>query len=150
MIKQFFLYLDNHRNMINDKMVDMKELAFRLERGDDLKKNIEERCKDCTAIILCGVGCVYHFKLRMAEATSYMEREENCEIVSLTGTVCRGKAHIHMSLSEDSGNCLGGHMEYGCLINTTCEVVLGILEEYDAKRSFDEKTGYDEIAFVRK
>ena len=129
----------------------MKELAFRLQKGDDLKACIEEKCKDInTAIVLSGVGCVYHAHFRRAKATEYFDKEEDYEIVSLTGTVSNGKAHIHISLAEDSGATIGGHLEKGCLINTTCEVVLGILEEYESHRDFDENTGYDEIIFERK
>lgn len=129
----------------------MKELAFRLEKGDDLRKCIEDKCKDInTAIVLSGVGCVYHAHFRKAKAIDYFDKEEDYEIVSLTGTISNGEAHIHISLSDDNGITIGGHLENGCLINTTCEVVLGILEEYESCRDFDEKTGYDEIVFKRK
>lgn len=128
----------------------MKELAFRLQRGDDLRACIEEKCKDInTAIVLSGVGCVYHAHFRLADATYYFDSEEDYEIVSLNGTISNGTAHIHIALSDNKGNTIGGHLENGCLINTTCEVVLGILEEYESQRTFDEKTGYDEIVFKR-
>ena len=130
----------------------MRELAFRLRRGDDLRQNIEEKCKEAginTAVVLSGVGCVYQAKIRLADASKYQEKTEDFEIVSLTGTVSRGKAHIHISLADEKGNCIGGHLEKGCLINTTCELVLGILEEYETKREFDPKSGYDEIVFTR-
>ena len=129
----------------------MRELAFRLRRGDDLRQNIEEKCKEAginTAVVLSGVGCVYHAKIRLADASKYLEKAEDFEIVSLTGTVSRGKAHIHISLADEKGNCIGGHLEKGCLINTTCELVLGILEEYETKREFDPESGYDEIVFT--
>lgn len=130
----------------------MRELAFRLRRGSDLRQSIEEKCKGLsanTAVVLSGVGSLYQARIRLAKATEYLEREEDFEIVSLTGTVSRGKAHIHISLADEKGNCLGGHLEKGCLVNTTCELVLGILEEYETKREFDPESGYDEIVFTR-
>ena len=128
----------------------MKELAFRLKKGDDLRACIEEKCKNInTAIVLSGVGCVYHAHFRLAKAEGYFDDEKDYEIVSLTGTVSRGEAHIHISLSDEQGTTIGGHLENGCLINTTCELVLGVLEEYESKREFDENTGYDEIEFTR-
>ncbi|MBQ2658146.1 MAG: DNA-binding protein [Erysipelotrichaceae bacterium] len=130
----------------------MRELAFRLRRGSDLRQSIEEKCKELsanTAVVLSGVGSLYQARIRLAKATEYLEREEDFEIVSLTGTVSRGKAHIHISLADEKGNCLGGHLEKGCLVNTTCELVLGILEEYETKREFDSESGYDEIVFTR-
>lgn len=131
----------------------MKELAFRLEKGADLKRSIEEKCKQLnvdTAIVLSGVGCVYHARIRLAKAIDYFETECDYEIVSLTGTVSKGNSHIHISLSDEKGVCVGGHLEYGCLINTTCELVLGVLEDYESDRPFDENTGYDEIVFIKK
>lgn len=129
----------------------MKELAFRLQKGDDLRSCIEAKCKDInTAVVLSGVGCLYHAYFRLAKAQDYFDSENDYEIVSLTGTICNGEAHIHISLSDDKGKVVGGHLEKGCLINTTCEVVLGILEEYDSCRKFDENTGYDEIEFIKK
>lgn len=131
----------------------MKELAFRLEKGADLKASIEQKCLELginTAIVLSGVGCVYEAKVRLAKAIDYLESKQDYEIVSLTGTVSNGSCHIHISLSDEKGNVIGGHLEKGCLINTTCELVLGILEEYDSVREFDEKTGYDEIKFIKK
>ena len=129
----------------------MKELAFRLQRGTDLKAFIEQNCKDINvAVALSAVGCVYHCHFRLADASKYYENEADYEIVSLTGTVCDGKVHMHISLADNDGNVIGGHLMEGCLINTTCELVLGVLEEYEASRSFDDNTGYDEIEFKEK
>lgn len=130
----------------------MRELAFRLRRGSDLRQCAEEKCREMninTAVVLSGVGSLYQAKIRLAKATDYLKKTEDYEIVSLTGTVSNGKAHIHISLADEKGNCIGGHLERGCLVNTTCELVLGILEEYETKREFDPESGYDEIVFKR-
>ena len=105
----------------------VKEIAFRLHKGDDLRQSIEEKCEQLnidTAILLSAVGCVYELNLRLADAQNY----------------------LHL-VRDDEGHCIGGHLEKGCLINTTCEVVLGALEDYKSERVFDENTGYDEICF---
>ena len=129
----------------------MKELAFRLKRGDDLKKTIEEICRDIdTAVVLSGVGCIKGMRIRLAKAESHLENEEDYEIVSLTGTVIQGKCHLHIGLSDEKGKCIGGHLEEGCIVNTTCELVLGILEEYTAERVHDDSTGYREAVFHKK
>ena len=131
----------------------MREFALRLTKADDLRACIEKACIDNgfdTAVVLSGVGCLYEIRIRLAKALGYLEKKEDYEIVSLTGTVSKGNAHIHISLSDDSGSTIGGHLEKGCLVNTTCELVLGILEEYDSERTYDENTGYDEIVFIKK
>jgi len=129
----------------------MKELAFRFTKDDDLKACIMERCKNIdTAVVLSGVGCLHHAHIRLAEAKDYIDIEKDYEIVSLTGTISNGQAHIHIALSDNKGNVIGGHLMEGCLINTTCELVLGVLESYTSKREYDETTGYKEIVFNGK
>jgi len=128
----------------------VKEIAVRLKENDDLRQSIEDICLKNnidTAVILSGVGCLKHYKVRLAKAIDYFESDEDYEIVSLTGTVSKGNSHIHISVSDEKGNCFGGHLEKGCIINTTCELVLGILEEFKSQRVYDDNTGYDEILF---
>ena len=55
----------------NVKIMDVKETAVRLKRGTDLKKAIEDLCKEKgidTAIVLSGVGSLYEAKFRLAKA----------------------------------------------------------------------------------
>ena len=128
----------------------MKELAFRLTSGDDLRLSIEEYCAHYdvdTAVVLSAVGSLFNVGIRLADAQKFLRVERDYEIVSLTGTISRSKAHLHISLSDENGDCIGGHLIEGCLVNTTCEVVLGILEDYKSIRKYDDYTGYDEINF---
>ncbi len=131
----------------------MRELSCRLKRGSDLKETIEKICIDNnvdTAVILSGVGCLYQVRIRLAKAEGFLEDGNDYEIVSLNGTVSKGQAHIHIALSDETGKTVGGHLSEGCLVNTTCELVMGVLEEYSSERQYDQETGYDEICFVRK
>ena len=131
----------------------MRELACRLKIGSDLKESIEKICKENdidTAIVLSGVGCLYEARIRLAKAEGFLEDKNDYEIVSLNGTISKGSAHIHIALSDETGKTIGGHLSEGCLVNTTCELVLGVLEEYTSSRPFDPNTGYDEINFVKK
>ena len=128
----------------------MKEYAVRLERGADLKLSIEMICRENgfdTAVVLSGVGCVYHAKFRRDKATAFFEKEEDYEIVSLNGTVSKGKAHIHIALADDSGATIGGHLMEGCLINTTCELVIAELPGVRFGVEEDSETGYKELIF---
>ena len=144
----FFVYSYQYKMV---KYILMRELAFRLQKGDDLKACIEDICKNInTAIVLSGVGSLYHVNIRLAKAIEHLDIEKDYEIVSLTGTISSGKAHIHISLADEKGNVIGGHLQKGCLINTTCEIVLGIMEEYSSQRIYDSNTGYDEIKFLKE
>ena len=131
----------------------MREFAIRLTKGTDLKEEIASLCLENginTAIILSAVGCVDKVKIRLAKAINYLEVEEDFEIVSLNGTVSNGIPHLHISLADEIGNVIGGHLCNGTIVNTTVELVLGVLEEYESRRVYDDSTGYDEITFRKK
>ena len=54
--------------------------------------------------------------------------------------------HFHVSLGNALGDVVGGHLMDGCTIFTTAEIVLGVSNEIVFKRTFDEATGFDELA----
>ena len=128
----------------------MKELAFRLTKGEDLKKSLVDRCLNLdTVVVLSCVGSLSSVNLRLAGAKEYLTIQKDFEIVSITGTISKGKAHIHMSVADEQGNVYGGHLKEECIVNTTAEIVMGILENYKSERVFDSQTNYEEIVFRR-
>lgn len=131
----------------------MKEHVFRLANGDSLKESIQQYCLDhsiSSAVILTCVGSLKHVHIRLANASKFLEKEENVEIVSLVGTISKGQAHIHISVSDENGYVFGGHLSDGCLVYTTAEIALGELEDYELKREMDETTGYKELVVSKK
>ena len=126
----------------------MKTYAVRLRRGMDLLQSIEKYCKDNqikAGVILSGVGCVTKGCVRDASGITIVDIDEPMEIVSLMGTVSEKRCHLHVSFSKEDLTVIGGHLVTGCIINTTCELVIGELENCVYDVAFDEETGYDEL-----
>ncbi|MGN0658361.1 MAG: PPC domain-containing DNA-binding protein [Emergencia sp.] len=126
----------------------MNTFAVRLRRGCDLYREIERICmekKIKAGVVLSAAGCVIQGRVRDAGGVSFHTIEEPMEIVSLTGTVSVKRCHLHVSFSREDLSVIGGHMEEGCIINTTCELVIGIMESWEYDVEFDEETGYDEL-----
>lgn len=126
----------------------LKTHAFRLTHGMDLKKEIEKYCKAQNIIagsVLSGVGCVYRACIRNAGGIETIEVNKDLEIVSLMGTISKDGLHLHISLSDENLKTIGGHLKAGCLVNTTAEIILVELEEYEFTRKMDETTGYKEL-----
>jgi len=126
----------------------MKIHAFRLSPGQDLKAEIqrfvsEKRIK-AGAVITC-VGSLRFACLRMAGESSPHTFEQKFEIVSLVGTLSATGSHLHISLSDNEGNMLGGHLLGGCQINTTAEIVIAEIDNYSFSREMDDNTGYKEL-----
>lgn len=129
----------------------MKTVCRRLHRGDDLLLSIRTLCereKIDAAVVLSAVGCVSRAVLRDAGGVNLRSVDEPCEIVSLNGTASRTRCHLHLALSREDLSTIGGHMMPGCIINTTCELVLGVLEHMRFDVEQDAQTGYDELIFT--
>lgn len=126
----------------------MKIHAFRLTKGMDLKKSIEQYVVDHkikSGVILSAVGCLYQVCLRTADGVTVKQINEDHEIVSATGTLSMDGCHIHVSLSDVNLKTIGGHLKDKCLVNVTAEIVLGEFDEFEFTREFDESTGYKEL-----
>lgn len=129
----------------------MKTVCRRLHRGDDLLLSIRTLCereKIDAAVVLSAVGCVSRAVLRDAGGVNLRSVDEPCEIVSLNGTASRTRCHLHLALSREDLSTIGGHMMPGCIVNTTCELVLGVLEHIRFDVEQDAQTGYDELIFT--
>ena len=126
--------------------------AFRYTKGMDLKKEIESFAikNNISGVILSSVGCLTHLTIRLADGESILERDGTFEIVSVTGTLSPDGVHIHISVSDDEGNTIGGHLKDGCIINTTAEVVLMSIPNYEFSREDDSSTGYKELVMKEK
>ena len=121
---------------------------FRLTKGADLKKSIVDYCitnNIKAGIIGACVGCCYEVNFRLAGGETFYHNVRDYEIVSMTGTISEDGVHIHISVSDELGNTIGGHLKDGCIVNTTAEIVLNIFENIKFKREYDQETGYDEL-----
>ena len=126
--------------------------CVRLRRGDDLMLSIKEICKEkkiSAGVILSAVGCISEGRVRDASGVTIRNIAEHCEIVSLDGTVSALRCHLHISLSKEDLSTIGGHLCPGCIINTTCELVIAELPGVRIDVEADPETGYDELIFER-
>ncbi|MDD6501971.1 MAG: DNA-binding protein, partial [Oscillospiraceae bacterium] len=70
--------------------------CFRLTRGQDLYRAIEDYAKDhhiAAGAVVSGVGCVSRWEVRDASGVTVQSGTEDVEIVSLTGTVSDSGCH---------------------------------------------------------
>ena len=140
------------RGTVLSTMGQMKCHCVRLRRGDDLMLSIKEICKEkniAAGVILSAVGCISEGRVRDASGVTIRDITEHCEIVSLDGTVSAQRCHLHISLSKEDLSTIGGHLCPGCIINTTCELVIGELPGVRIDVEADPETGYDELIFER-
>ena len=126
----------------------MRVCARRLIKGMDLREEIKRIAEEEVieaGEVLSSVGCVSRGRFRLADGESIMEMDKALEILSLNGTLSRNGLHLHISYGDEEGRAWGGHLVEGNIINTTCELVIGILSEEKFTRKPDESTGYHEL-----
>ena len=121
--------------------------CFRLTKGMDLKEEIEKYSinNNISGVLISSVGCLNKLVIRLAGGESILKKDGNFEIVSITGTLSPDGVHIHISVSDEFGNTIGGHLKNGCIVNTTAEICLIVFDNIKFGRKFDETTGYDEL-----
>jgi len=127
--------------------------CVRLHRGDDLMLSIKALCKEkniAAGVVLSAVGCISEGRIRDASGVTIREIQDHCEIVSLNGTVSVQRCHLHIALSKEDLSTIGGHLCPGCIINTTCELVIAELPDICYGVEEDPETGYDELIFMKE
>ena len=126
--------------------------ALRLEPGEDLRLALESRARTQpipAAGIVSAVGSLTSAHIRMAGASTPRSVAGPLEILTLSGTVGAGGAHLHIMVSDPQGHCIGGHVAQGCIVHTTAELVLLLLPGLQFDRRPDSTTGYPELAIER-
>ena len=124
--------------------------CIRLHRGEDLMLSIKALCREkqiAAGVVLSTVGCISQGRIRDASGVTIRDIVDHCEIVSLNGTVSETRCHLHIALSKEDLSTIGGHLCPGCIINTTCELVIAQLPGVRYGVEEDPETGYDELIF---
>lgn len=129
----------------------MKNFALRLKPNQDLKERLKEfviRNQIQSGFILTTVGSLKQATIRFADQNDSKVFYEKFEIVSLVGTLSTSGLHLHIVISDKNGKTIGGHLDYGCIIYTTAEIVIGTSTEFIFIRIIDEETGYKELKII--
>ena len=126
----------------------MNPRALRLRPDDDLRSSLLAYCAERkveAAYVLTCVGSLKQAVIRFADAPDGTVLEQPLEILTLSGTLSRYGAHLHIAVADAHGHVSGGHLLEGSLIYTTAEIVLGFVPDTEFRRELDPATGYTEL-----
>jgi predicted DNA-binding protein with PD1-like motif len=127
-------------------------VPLRLQPGDDLRRALETwmgEQQEQAGCLISAVGSLSVAQLRLAGAREATEFRGELEILSLSGTLSRDGAHLHIAVANSNGTVIGGHLCSGSLVRTTAELVIGLLPEWRFRRRLDPTTGYAELEISR-
>jgi predicted DNA-binding protein with PD1-like motif len=120
----------------------MEFLPIRLSPGADLRRALEEAVRAQglgSAFVVAGIGSLSDAETKETKVAGPLE------MVSLSGSLCPSGAHLHMSVSDASGNVYGGHVGHGNTVRTTAEVLIATLSDWSLTREHDATTGFSEL-----
>jgi len=146
------------RNFLNRSQMpslpsEVKAFTFRLKPKDDLRKSIqafaEENQIKSGSIITC-VGSLEQFHIRFANQKTGEIRTGFFEILSLTGTFSHLSSHLHLTVSNQVGHTIGGHLLDDNLVYTTAEIVVLELTDLVFKRELDPTYGFNELIVSKR
>ena len=129
--------------------MDHKIHSLRLHPKSDLKKSLMVFLKKNrieAGVVLSSVGSLNVAEIRLADAKKSKKIKGPLEVIHLNGTVSLHGLHLHISIANDNGNLIAGHLMDGCLIYTTCELVILEIKKQIFQRRPDAETGYNELA----
>ena len=129
----------------------MKTFALRLKPDQDLKESLNNFVTSNniqSGFVLTTVGSLKQATIRFANQTNSKVLSEKFEIVSLVGTLSTSGIHLHIAISDQEGKTIGGHLDNGCIIYTTAEIVIGTSPEFTFIRTTDEQTGFKELQII--
>lgn len=127
--------------------------AFRLQPGADLKKEIQKHVQANNIMagwIACGIGSLTEYHIRFANQPAGAKALGYFEIISLAGTVSVSGSHIHIAVSYETGNTIGGHLLDGNIIYTTAEIIIQEADDLSFFRENDAHTGSKELVVKKK
>lgn len=130
----------------------IQAVTLRLLPGEDLKERLDEFVKKYqikAACIITCVGSLEQAAIRYADIAKAEILSGKFEIVSLTGTLAEKGSHIHICISDNTGQTIGGHLKEGSIIYTTAELVLGILTAVSFERKTEPTYGFKELVVTK-
>ena len=131
----------------------IKSHPIRLKRSVDLKEAIEAYVKSNNIqagwISTC-LGSLTDYHIRFANQPQGEKQAGHFEIVSLTGTVSVNGCHLHISVSDNKGKTIGGHLLHNNLVYTTAEIIIMEDDEFVFSREKDGTTLWEELQIRKK
>ncbi len=126
----------------------MEALPLRLSPGSDLRRELEAVLSGQAAqaaFVLQAIGSLSAARIRFAGLPQSTLLEGDMEILTLAGSLAPDGAHLHISVADAAGVVRGGHVDYGCVVRTTAEVLVALLPQHRFSREIDATFGYREL-----
>lgn len=127
----------------------MNLIPVRVQPGEDLRSFLDRYVfpsGEASGFVVAGLGSLQDAKLRFAAQDEASIVKGPSELLSISGSISANGCHVHVVLSTDQGQVLGGHLCHGSMVRTTAEMLLAATAGYSLTREIDSQTGYPELS----
>ncbi len=127
--------------------------ALRLLPGSDVIAELRafiEKNDIQAAAISASVGSLSEANIRFANRKEGTLLKGAFEVIFFGGTLDAAAHHLHLSIADEDGKMLGGHMLKGCITRTTMEIIVMELTDMVFKREKCPVSTYNELAIYPK
>ena len=131
-----------------------RRIMGRLAKGDDLLRALGDHCAKAGITLgeVRAIGAVTKARVGFYDQSgrvyTYLERDEDLEILSLIGNVSLKDGapfvHAHVVFGDAQGKAWGGHLAEGCPV-FACEFEI---QEYQADKAFERGLDKDTGLFL--
>ncbi len=132
-------------------------MALRLKPKTDMLKEMEKACRAHgirNGVIVSGIGGVT--RAAICDPQVFPERKQPynygdpiilempLSISGVSGIICHDdqdeiNLHVHVSFSDEHGNCYAGHLVEGTRVMLTVDLVIAEVDGLSMSRKFDEE-----------
>jgi uncharacterized protein len=126
----------------------MTPRPIRLQPGVDLRRELErllDNAEIAQGFVIAGIGSISGAVIRFANDEAETTMTGPHEVLTLSGSLSANGAHLHITVSSQSGAVVGGHAGYGNTVRTTAEILLVETPDWNLSRVNDDATGYKEL-----
>ena len=111
----------------------MEHYFYKFSRGADVYDSLNELHKGdlSTSFLISAVGDLSKVSLKCPLNDKPVIFEKKLEIISLSGYLRSKESHIHISVSDQNCNLLGGHLLSGTIVFKSLDVLIGVLPNVD-------------------
>ncbi len=128
--------------------------TLRLVPGMDLVQEVRKFADENhlqAASVVSAVGSLSEANIRYADRSDGTLLKGVFEVIYFGGTIDAKKQHLHISIADENGKMLGGHlMKSGSVTRTTMEIVLMELNDVVYTREKCPLSTYNELVVRRR
>ena len=112
----------------------MHAVPLELAPGSDLRRSLEDFAvaRAASGFVLGVVGDLAQAAFQCPGQPQPTLIQGDLEIITLNGTFSPQGVHLHLSLSDDTCQVWGGHLEHGTLVRKGAQLLVGVFSAPDS------------------